>query len=145
MPYSPFETLAQLIFICAISSGALCYADCSVDEVIVNGRVEDAPVEGTVRVLLVYANQKAGDSAELILDGGTFRIEIPFLTQSRAPVLVGSFREKSDRKPETVVVTLVEGDREYDRVSLELAKNFKKTSSTAYTLRSEILLHRPSN
>jgi hypothetical protein len=145
MPYGPFKKLARLIFIYAIPSGTLCYASCSVDEVIVNGQVENAPLKGTVRVQLVYSNQKVGDSAELTLDSGSFRIEIPFLTQSRAPVLLGSLREKCDRKPEKVVVTLVEGDREDDRVSLDLAKDFKKTSSTAYTVRSEILLRGPSS
>ena len=92
---------------------------------------------------LIY-RQKVGDSTEATLDTASFRIVIPFLTQSRAPALIGNFREKCDRKPETVVVTLIEGDREYDRVSLDLAKDFKKTDSSSYTLRSEMLLHGPS-
>jgi hypothetical protein len=74
------------------------------------------------------------------VEGGTFRIQIPFLTQSRAPGLLG-IREKCDRKPETVVVTLKEADQEYDRVSLDLAKDFKMADPSAYALRSEILLH----
>jgi hypothetical protein len=56
---------------------------------------------------------------------------------------MGRFREKCDRKPETVVVTLIEADREYDQVSLDLAKDFKMADSGAYALRSEILLHGP--
>ncbi|MFZ0770982.1 MAG: hypothetical protein WCA49_22970 [Candidatus Sulfotelmatobacter sp.] len=123
--------------------GAFLHASCPVDEVIVSGRVENAPVKGSVRVQLVYPNHKAGDSAEATLDRGSFRIEIPFLTQSRAPVLMGTLREKCDRKPETVVVTLVEADQEYDRISLDLAKDFKKEDPSAYALRSEILLHGP--
>jgi hypothetical protein len=39
---------------------------------------------------------------------------------------MGTFREKCDREPKTVVVILIEADREYDRVSLDLAKDFKK-------------------
>jgi hypothetical protein len=52
-------------------------------------------------------------------------------------------REKCDRKPETVVITLVGGDpsQEYDRVSLALRKDFKMADPTAYTLRSEIVLN----
>jgi hypothetical protein len=145
MFYGTLKTIAPLMFICAIAPVTLSYALCSVDEVIVSGRVDHAPVESSIRVQLIYSNQKAGDSAELTLDRGSFRIEIPFLTQSRAPLLIGTFREKCDRKPETVVVSLVEGDQELDRVSLDLAKDFKKASSTAYTLRSEILLHGPSS
>jgi|HubBroStandDraft_6_1064221.scaffolds.fasta_scaffold09709_3 hypothetical protein len=47
-------------------------------------------------------------------------------TQSHAAALIGAFREKCDRKPKTVVLTLIEADRDYDRVSLDLAKDFKK-------------------
>jgi hypothetical protein len=145
MSCSAFRTLAVMLSACAISSATLSHAGCPIDEVIVSGRVEDAPVNGSsIRVQLVYANHKAADSAEATLDRGSFRIQIPFLTQSRAPVLIGSLREKCDRKPETVVVTLVEGDQEYDRSSLELARDFKKTDSTTYTVRSEIVLHGPT-
>jgi hypothetical protein len=50
--------------------------------------------------------------------------------------------ENCDRKPETVVVTLLEGDQtqEYDCVSLDLAKDFKMADPNAYAPRSEIVL-----
>ena len=41
----------------------------------------------------------------------------------------------------TVVVTLVAGDHEYDRVSLDWAKDFKMTDLTEYALRSDLVLH----
>jgi hypothetical protein len=138
-----FRFLAVMLSICVIFAGAFLRAMCPVDEIVVSGRVEDAPVKGSVRVQLLYPNYKAGDSAEVTLDRGSFRLEIPFLTQSHAAVLIGTFREKCDRKPKTVVVTLIEADREYDRVSLDLAKDFKMADSSAYSLRSEILLHGP--
>jgi hypothetical protein len=144
MIYGAFKTLAGILSICAISTGA--FSQCSVDFVIVNGRVEHAPRKGIVRVQLVYPKQKRkmGESGEVTVEGGSFRIQIPFLTQSRAPGLLG-IREKCDRKPETIVVTLVEADQErdheYDRVSLDLAKDFKMADPSAYALRSEILLH----
>jgi hypothetical protein len=51
-------------------------------------------------------------------------IRIPFLTQSRAPVLgLGGF--KCDLRPKTVVVTLLAGDHEDDRVSLRLGKRLQ--------------------
>jgi hypothetical protein len=55
---------------------------------------------------------------------------------------MGSFREKCERKPKTVVVTLLESgqDQEYDRVSLDLIKDFKMADPSAYTLKSEIVL-----
>ena len=146
MFYGAFKTLARILSIYTIFSGAISHAWCPVDVVIVNGRVEHAPRKGIVRVQLVYPKQKQqmGESGDVTVEGGSFRIQIPFLTQSRAPGLLG-IREKCDRKPGTVVVTLVEADqerdREYDRVSLDLAKNFKMADPSAYALRSEILLH----
>jgi hypothetical protein len=141
MQYGACRALAGMLCICAFFSDAVSHASCPVDEVIVNGRVEDVPVKGSVRVQLIYPNQKAGDSGEVALDSSSFRIDIPFLTQSRAPALIGTLREKCDRKPETVVVTLVEGDHEHDRVSLSLAKDFRMADASAYALRSEVVLH----
>jgi hypothetical protein len=126
----------------SIFSGAFAHASCSVDVVIVSGRIEHAPPNGSVRVQLIYPQQKMGESGDVTVDGESFRLQIPFLTQSRAPGLFG-LREKCDRKPQTVVVTLIEADREYDRVSLDLARDFKTADASAYALRSEILLHGP--
>ena len=140
MLYGAFRALAGTLCVSAICSAVPSYASCLVDDVIVSGRVEDAPLNGSVQVRLVYTSGKGGDSAEVTLDGASFRVEIPFLTQSRAATLVGTFREKCDRKPEKVVVTFLEGEQEYDRVSLDFAKDFKKTGST-YSLRSAIVLH----
>jgi hypothetical protein len=137
------RAFASMLFGCAMLMCAFSHASCPVDEVIVSGRVEDAPAKASVRVQLIYSNGKPGDSAEATLDRGAFRIEIPFLTLSRAPALIGTFREKCDRKPTTVVVALLEGEREYDRVSLNLAKDFRMVDSSAYAPRSEILLHGP--
>ena len=41
-----------------------------------------------------------------------------------------------------MIVTLVENDREqeYDRVTLDVAKDFKAADPSAYTLRSELVL-----
>jgi hypothetical protein len=148
MSYGAFKALAGILSICTIFSGAFSHARCSVDVVIVNGRVEHAPRKGIVRVQLVYPKQKQemGESGDVTIEGGSFRIQIPFLTQSRSPGLLG-VREKCDRKPETVVVTLVEADQErdheYDHVSLDLAKDFKMADPSAYALRSEIVLHGP--
>jgi len=138
-----FKAFAGVLSLCAISSGAFSHASCSIDVVIVNGRVEHAPLKGSVRVQLVYPQEKMGESGDVTVEGGSFRIQIPFLTQSHAPVLMGSLGEKCNRKPKTVVVTLIEGDQEYDHVSLDLAKDFKMADPSAYALRSEILLHGP--
>lgn len=118
------------------------HATCSVDFVVVKGRVDHAPANARIRVQLVYPGNLAGDSTEAILADINFTIPVEFLTQSRKPLLVGTFREKCDRRPETVIVTLVGGDppREYDRVSLNLAGDFKKTDSNTYALKSEIVL-----
>ncbi len=121
------------------------YAECPVNSVVVKGRVENPPENARVRAQLVYPDHRGGDVGEVILEGADFTLPIEFLTQSRKPILIGSLGEKCNRKPETVIVTLVGSDpaREYDRVSLELAADFKKTDSGAYTVRSEVTLKAP--
>ena len=83
-----------------------------------------------------------GDSGETTIENDTFSVPIEFLTQSHKPVLMG-LGEKCDRKPKTVVITLIEGDEEYDRVSLDFAKDFQIADPTAYTLRSKLVLNGP--
>jgi hypothetical protein len=68
-------------------------------------------------------------------------LEIPFLTQSRAPVLLGRLMEKCDRKPTTVVVTLLGSDgQEHDRVSLSLPADFVMRDPSAYAVRNDLVL-----
>lgn len=140
--YDAVKALSSVLAICVLSSGALAHALCSVDVVIVNGRVEHAPRNGRVRVQLVYPKEKKGELGETTMEDGSFRIQIPFLTQSSRPLLA-NLPEKCDRKPETVVVSLVEADHEYDHVSLDLATDFKLADPSAYAPRSEIVLHGP--
>ena len=132
--------------------GALCigvcafaHAGCQVDVVKVKGRIDQMPRHARVRVQLVYPKGQLGESGEVMVEDGTFSIPIEFLTQSRRPVVNGLF-EKCDRKPTGVVVTLVENgrDQEDDRVSLDLARDFKKADPSAYDLRSEIVLKGPN-
>jgi hypothetical protein len=115
---------------------------CAVDVVIVKGRVDLPPGNAVVRVQLVYAKEVAGESGEATIENGGFNIPIEFLTQSRRPVVNGLL-EKCSRRPKTVIVKLLEGDHEYDSVSLDFAKDFKMADSSAYTLRSALVLNRP--
>jgi hypothetical protein len=133
------------ILLPGLIAGTLIHAQCPIDTVIVKGRVEHAPSDPKVRVQLIYPKKKAGDSGESTVENGRFSVPIEFLTQSRRPLLVGNLGEKCDRRPETVVVTLVGGDpsQEYDRASLDLANDFKKADPSAYTLRSEIVMNGP--
>jgi hypothetical protein len=134
------RAMCIILIFCTILCN-LARAECSVDTVIVKGRVEHAPPKSKVRAELVYAKEQVGDSGEATLESETFRISIEFLTQSRRPVLMGSLREKCDRKPKTVVITLVEGDQKLDSVSLDFAKDFRMADPTAYALRSEVVLN----
>lgn len=141
MVFKVFKGLIGTLSICLISSGALSHAECPVDTIIVNGRVEHAPRKGTVKVQLIYPKDKIGESGDVTVEDGLFRIPILFFTQSRTPFLNGSLpREKCARKPKTIVVSLIANDQEYDRVSLDMAQDFKKIEPGAYVLRSEILL-----
>ena len=115
---------------------------CSVDVVIVRGRVDNAPSNSAVRVQLIYSRAMAGESGEVTVENGRFSIPIEFLTQSRRPIVNGLL-ERCDRRPKTVIVTLAASDQdhEYDRVSLDFAKDFKMADPSAYTLRSELVLN----
>ncbi len=123
-------------------------AECPIKTVLIKGRVEHAPAGATVRVELVYPKKLGGDSGEATLDDGPnegkFSIPIDFLTQSHGPGLNGWF-EKCDRKPISIRVMLVRGDppEEYDRLVLELARDFTMVDSHTYELRSEVVLKGP--
>jgi len=138
------KSLQCAVYALAVGLCTGSYAACPTDVVIVKGRVVNAPRNAIVRVQLVYLRQQVEDSGDTTLDNGRFTIKVPFYTQSHGPVINGLF-EKCNRKPKTVIVSLEEGDQELDRVSLDLAKDFTMPYGSAYTLRSEIVLHGPSD
>ena len=129
------------ISIVALISCAFAHAGCSVDVVMVRGRVDRPPSDAKVRVQLVYSGDVAGESGEVTVEDGRFSIPIDFLTQSRRPVVNG-IPEKCGRRPKTVIVTLLGSDQghEYDRVSLDFAKDFRMADPTAYALRAALVL-----
>jgi hypothetical protein len=131
-----------LIFLGTLLTCAFAVALCGTAVVIVKGHITHPPQSAVVRVQLVYAKSRQGESGEVTVENGKFTIQIPFLKQSRAPLLIGNFLEKCDRKPQTVVVTLLGGKEnlEYDHVSLNLLKDFKMADPSAYAIRSEIVL-----
>ncbi len=144
MAYGMLKILIGTLSICVISSGAFLHAECSIDTIIVNGRVEHAPRKGIVKIQLIYPKDKIGESGDVTVENGSFRIPILFFTQSRAPFLNGIIPpEKCTRKPKTIVVSLIANDQEYDRVSLDMTNDFKKIELSTYVLRSEIVLQGP--
>jgi hypothetical protein len=91
---------------------------------------------------LIFEKGQTLDSTEATVENGTFNIPVEFLTQSHRPVFMG-IGEKCDRKPKTVTVRLLTGDQEYDRVSLDFAKDFRMVDATTYMPQSEIVLNGP--
>jgi hypothetical protein len=128
-----------LILSIALITSTAAHTLCSVDEVIVKGRVDHAPNHARVRVQLLYAKGVPGESGDVTVEDGRFSIPIQFLTQSRGPVINGSFG-KCGRRPKTVIVTLSDQSHDYDSVSLDFATDFKMADSGTYTPRSQILL-----
>ena len=53
MLYGAFRFLAVMLSICVIFAAAFLDAMCPIDEIVVSGRVENAPVKGSVRVQLL--------------------------------------------------------------------------------------------
>jgi hypothetical protein len=113
-------------------------AQCPVNTVMVRGRVENPQSNSRIQVQLLYPKQP-GESAETNLENNSFRIPVEFLTQSSKP-LFKDIHAKCDRKPKTVVVTLLSGDQQADQVSLDLLKDFDHLDASAYTLRQGLVL-----
>jgi len=49
--------------------------------------------------------------------------------------------KRCGRKPQTIVITLLNNDEESSRVFLDFAKDFKPADASAYGLRSELVLN----
>src|SRR5215467_10697686 len=144
--------IAALVASTAITTFA--FAWCGTETVILKGRVESPSRNASVRVQLLYVTkpkqeqlgkkpqEQLGESGEVTVENGRFTIQIPFLTGYSEHVIFASLRDKCDRKPKTVVVTLLEGDQndERDHISLDMAKDFIKADATAYSPRLDIVL-----
>ena len=109
-----------------------------VDAVIVKGRVEHpiAQNDYRVRVQLVYPKQKPGEAGEVTVEHANFQIPIEFVTTQSS--LFTNLPKRCGRKPQTVVITLLNGDQKFDEVSLDFPKDFRMVDASAYTLRSEL-------
>jgi hypothetical protein len=123
---------------------ALCviaHAQCPVDTVIVKGRVEHATAatDLRVRVQLVFPKHKPGESGEVTVENAIFQIPVEFVTEQSS--LFSNLPKRCGRKPQTVVISLLKGDQEFDEVSVDFARDFKMADSSAYTLRSELVLN----
>jgi len=114
-------------------------AQCSVNTVIVSGRVDHANAHASVRVRLVYPKRKPGESGEVTVEEGSFRIPVEYVTQQSS--ILTNLPPRCGRKPQTVVVSLLENGQQSDEVSLDFLKSFKMADASAYALRSELVLH----
>ena len=144
-----YMRIVGTLTVCVVS--AVLLAECPIDRIVVNGQVEHAPPNATVKVQLIYPKDRIGESGDVTVQDGRFQIPVLFITQSRSPFLNGSIpSQKCNRKPKSVTVALIANDQEYDRVSLDMEKDFKKIGasdawrSSDYALRSEVLLQGPN-
>jgi hypothetical protein len=137
---SAFRKKLVRVLAASFSFCLVVHAQCPVDTVIVNGRVEHplSSDDYRVRVELVYAKHKPGESGEVAVENGTFRIPLEFVTGESS--LFVNLPKRCRRKPQTVVITLLSGDHKSDEVSLDFAREFRMVDSSAYTLRSEVAL-----
>jgi hypothetical protein len=131
------NTRIQILF-AALLLRLIVQAQCPVDALKVNGRVESASSESKVRVQLVYPRNRPGESGEVSVQDGKFQIPIEFVTAESS--LFPKLPKKCGRKPTTVVVTLLENGEESDQVTLNFARAFKMTDASAYGLRSDLVL-----
>jgi hypothetical protein len=115
-------------------------AQCSVATVTVSGRVADAPRNMHVRIRLIYPKKEHEESADARVEGELFRIPVEFLTESRKGSLIGNIGRKCGRRPKAVIITLVSGDEESDRVSLDFFRDFEQSDPSNYTVKREVVL-----
>ena len=124
-----------------LAASALAEPVCPVDTVVVKGRIDHPPSNPDVRVVLIYAKLKPGESSDIIPETEHFRVPVDFLTVSPERFFdVPSGR--CARRPTAVIVTLLDRkrNRAYDQISLDFAKDFKMIDSTTYVLKSDLLL-----
>ena len=114
-------------------------AQCPVETVIVSGHVNNAAPHSKVRVQLLYPKGKAGEAGEVSIDDGSFRIPLEFVTAQNS--ILTNLPKRCGRKPQSVEITLMENDKEADRVTLDFAKDFKMADFSAYTPRSDLVLN----
>ena len=130
------RVLVAILALCLVAQ-----AQCSVDTVIVKGRVEHrvANDDYRVRVLLVYPKHKPGESGEVTVEDANFHIPVEFVTEQSS--LFTNLPKRCGRKPQTVVITLLIGDQKADEVSLDFARDFRIVDTSAYGVRSELVLN----
>lgn len=127
-------------FFLSLTIASAAYAQCPVATVTVSGRVEQAPRNAHVRIQLTYAKKEHEESADAKLDGEVFRIPVEFLTESRKGSVIANIGRRCDRKPKTVVITLVSGDEEGDHVFLDFFRDFEESDPSNYTVKHEVVL-----
>jgi hypothetical protein len=107
----------------------------------VKGRVEHpiAQNEYRVRVQLVYPKHKPGEAGEVTVEDAKFQIPVEFVTTQSS--LFTNLPTRCGRKPQTIVITLMSGDQKFDEVFLDFSRSFRMVDTSAYTLRSELVLN----
>lgn len=139
MVFTPARMVGAAAAVVLVTCG-LASAECPVDEVMVKGRVENRPDNGKVRVELVYPNHMPGESGDTNLDDARFKLPVDFLTRIHSRRTFGG---KCDRRPKSVVVTLIGDtpDTEYDRVSLDFSKDFVAADPSTFIVRADVILN----
>jgi hypothetical protein len=133
----PTKVLIRILGVCLLLC-AFARAQCPVNTVIVKGRVENANTNSKVRVRLAYPKEKPGESGEVNVEDGAFRIPIEFVTGRSS--IFSNLPKRCGRKPKTIIITLLENDQELDEVELDFTRDFKMADPSAYILRSELVL-----
>ena len=137
-------SVATKVLISILGSGLLSLfagAQCPVETVVVKGRVENANAHSMVRVQLVYPKEKRGESGEVTVEDGGFQIPVEFVTGQSS--IFRNLPARCNRKPKTIVITLLENDQELDELDLDFTRDFKMADPSAYTLRSDLVLRGP--
>jgi len=117
-------------------------AFCTDKTVLINGRVAPRVPGLSIRAELVYDNDDRGNPTDIEVTGSTFRVRMEYrdFGRSDCEVLIHPFTGGCERKLKQVIVRLMDGNREVDRTTLNVPKDFRSGDRTELIVRSEVVL-----
>lgn len=113
------------------------FAQCARGRVIVEGRIKNAPQDGSASILVLLKIPKGDFSKISALAYGRFRVEVDFSTLKSWSALAG---HHCSNRPTLVEVFLKRGNRELAQKSLRFPNEFDSGNSLNYWLKGELTL-----
>ena len=125
------------VLVCGLLVSLAAVAKCPAKFIIVRGEVQGEIAEDAAVELRISPKPKYKTSPVRVVEG-RFEIKAQFDSFKSLGWLGG---HNCSRKPESVVVVLIVGGREYDRVTLNVPRDFEGTNDGDFTVHSPVTLN----